>query len=148
MTLIKSMINSLLALILFAGICGSAGAADFCERLPLDPEFPAGLTGSYQIVGKQASAADAYAGTLAIGYGKNNYALTRTIHGHEIHGDGWIERCGADKITTLVVKYHAKPALGMQCALGADGNNYYRISCKMHQDGSQQYGIEAWFQEP
>jgi hypothetical protein len=33
-----------------------ASAASFCERLPVDSEFPAGFAGSYDLIGKDCNA--------------------------------------------------------------------------------------------
>jgi len=131
-----------------ATIPSHALAAGFCERMPLDPEVPAGLDGSYEIVGKDPSTGVAYAGTLVLGIGKNRYAITRTIANTTVNGDAWMESCGMDKIKALVVRYYTKPVTEMSCTLDADGDNYYRATCRTHQAGQKRIGLEAWFQRP
>jgi hypothetical protein len=124
-------------------------AADFCERDPtIDPEFPAGLGGSYEIVGKDPLTGSAYAGSLIVDYGKSTYSLTRSVQDGKVHGDAWIERCGADKIVVLIARHYTKPApLDLRCSLGADGGNYYRTTCRTRYLGSLHWsGLEAWFQ--
>jgi hypothetical protein len=123
-----------------------AFAASFCERMPLDPEVPAGLDGSYGIVGKDPAMGIAYTGTLVLGIGKNNYAVTRTTGSDTVNGDAWMESCGMDKIKALIVRYYTKPVTEMNCTLAADGDNYYRASCRTHQVGRQKFGLEACFQ--
>ncbi len=123
-----------------------ASAQSFCTRdAAIDPEFPAGLRGAYSIVGKDP-AGNSYAGMLTLRYREHTYALTRTVNGTAIHGDAWIERCGPDKITTLVARYYGKPATELYCALGMDGDNYYRITCRTRHTGGTKNGLEAWFQ--
>ena len=117
-----------------------------CKRLPVDPEFPAGLSGSYELIGKDPSTGASYVGSLAIGYGKSTYALTRTLQGTSIHGDAWIERCGIDKVMVLAARYYTKPVTEVSCALDADGDNSYRATCKTRQGGRTWRGLEAWFQ--
>lgn len=138
----------LLLLMVIAGIAGSASAAGSCERMPVDPEFPAGVNGSYEIVGKDPLSGAAYTGALVLGYGKDSYVLTRTAQGNVVNGEAWIEHCGMDKIKALIVRYDTQPVTEMTCTLGTDGGNYYRTSCKSRQGGHQWYGLEAWFQKP
>lgn len=125
-----------------------ASAADFCKRLPVDPEFPAGLGGSYELIGKDPLSGKGYTGTIVVGYGKNAYPLTRTINGSKVSGEAWIERCGPDKIMVLNARYDTKPAIKLACSPGTDGDNYYRITCKTRQAGSAKQGLEAWIQTP
>lgn len=135
-----------LLLMTLVGVSGGASATGICERLPVDPEFPAGLGGSYEILGRDPGTAAAYTGTLILGYGKDRYVLTRTVEGGTLHGSAWIERCGVDKIRALIVRYDTKPAIEMACTLGTDGGNYFRTTCRTRQGGGQWRGLEAWFQ--
>ena len=126
----------------------SANAAGFCERQPIDPEVPAGLAGSYEIIGKTPGSGESYVGTLLVSYGKSAYALTRTIGRTAVNGDAWLEHCSPDRIRILVVRYYTKPApLEAYCTLGADGNNYYRTTCRTSY-GARRQGLESWFQTP
>ncbi|WP_188396707.1 hypothetical protein [Oxalicibacterium flavum] len=125
-----------------------AHAAGFCERMPMDPEFPAGLNGSYDIVGRDVRTGHAYTGTLALDHGREVYTLARTVQGRTVHGEAWMESCGVDRIRTLVVRYDAEPVIRMACSLGADGGNYYRVSCRTVQGGNDSPGLEAWYQRP
>ena len=128
-------------------IPGCVHASGFCKRLPMDPEVPAGLEGSYEIVGKDPASGAAFVGTLVLDRGETVYALTRTIADGTINGDAWFESCGADDIRTLMVRYDAMPAIEMACTLAADGGNYYRITCRTRQAGRRWQGLEAWFQK-
>jgi hypothetical protein len=131
------------------GLPASFYAADFCERDPtIDPEFPAGLGGSYEIIGKDPVTGSAYVGSLMVDYGKSTYSLTRSVQDEKVHGDAWIERCGADKIVVLTARHYTKPApLELRCSLGGDGDNYYRATCRTRYMGSLHWsGLEAWFQ--
>ncbi|MFY9328646.1 MAG: hypothetical protein WAO76_11610, partial [Georgfuchsia sp.] len=56
-----------------AATAESAGTLHFCNRLPFDEEVPAGLIGSYDIVGKNAATGSTYSGTLQVNPGKNSY---------------------------------------------------------------------------
>ncbi|GAA5010521.1 hypothetical protein GCM10025793_22310 [Lysobacter lycopersici] len=133
---------------ILATIPSHALATSFCERMLLDPEVPAGLDGSYEIVGKDPATGAAYTGTLVLGIGKDSYAITRTTGADIVNGDAWMESCGMDKIKALVVRYYTKPVTEMSCALDADGDNYYRATCRTHQVGQKRLGLEAWFQRP
>jgi hypothetical protein len=126
----------------------SAAASDGCERLPVDPEFPAGLGGAYEVVGRDPVTNQAYTGTLVVTYGKATYALTRTISGRSVHGDAWVERCGMDKIAALIGRYYANPTIKMVCSLDADGDNYNRLTCRTWGGVRSNGGLEAWFQKP
>ncbi|HEY6772369.1 MAG TPA: hypothetical protein VI140_00210, partial [Oxalicibacterium sp.] len=92
--------KQLLLLMGMVGVSVSVSAADFCERMPVDPEFPAGLNGSYEILGKDPVTEVSYTGTLVLSYSKDSYKLSRTIQGRIVNGNAWIERCGVDKIET------------------------------------------------
>ena len=76
-----------------------AFAADaFCKRLPVDPEVPAGLAGSYDVVG-QRSDGPAYSGTLTLGFGKSRYRVVQTVQGrstYELLGFPNAERTGRE----------------------------------------------------
>ena len=126
-----------------------ASAADFCQRQPLDPDVPAGLEGSYEIIGKDPSTGKLYAGTLVIGYSKQAYSLTRTTSRTVAKGDAWLALCGADKIQFLVGRYHMKPvSVEISCRLGTDGDNYSRATCKTRVVNGKWIGLESWFQSP
>ena len=135
-------------LILLVGASASAIASGVCERVPLDPELPAGIGGSYEIIGKDPATGNTYTGTLVLGYDKSSYRLIRTTQGNAANGDAWIESCGMDKIKMLVARYYTKPVTEVTCALDADGGNYYRTTCRTRQGGRQWRGLEAWFQRP
>jgi len=128
--------------LLFAIVASAppAFAADsYCKRVPLDPEFPAGLAGSYEVIGKHSDG-PAYSGTLTLGFGRSRYRVVQTVQGRPTYGTAWFSECGADKIRTLTVRLESKPAIEMRCTIGGDGDNYYRVTCKSSK------GIEAWFQ--
>ncbi|MDR7099284.1 hypothetical protein J2X04_001631 [Lysobacter niabensis] len=135
-------------LMILVGAPVSCVASGFCERLPIDPELPAGLGGSYEVIGKDPVTGDGYTATLVLDYGKKSYALTRASQRSTVNGDAWIERCGMDRIKVLVARYYTKPLTEVSCALAADGNNYYRTTCRTRQGGSTWRGLEAWFQRP
>ena len=139
------MKNSLLPILLSLASVPSV-ASDFCERLPVDPGFPAGIGGQYEIVGRDPETGSAYTGTLAVSYGKSSYALTRRVQGVSVNGDAWVERCGMDKIVRLYAKYYTKPTTEISCTVGGDGDNYYRLTCRTREDGGTWPGLEAWFQ--
>lgn len=128
----------------------SAQAAGFCAReTQMDPEFPAGLIGNYELIGKDVATGKPYAGTLEIAHDQTRYLLTRTLAGKAVTGEGWIERCGADKILAFTVRYETEPdATELFCRLGNDGDNYFRITCLTRLAGKKdRTGLEAWFQQ-
>ncbi len=135
-----------LLLMAAVGTSGAAAAAGFCERMPMDPELPVGLSGSYEVLGRDPLTGAGYTGALVLGHGRDGYVLTRTVEGRTLDGDAWIERCGVDRIMALVVRYHAQPEIEMFCALGMDGDNDYRITCRSRQGPGPRRGLEAWFQ--
>ena len=136
--------------LLIAIVAAPAGAAagSFCERMPIDPELPAGLSGAYEVVGKDSLTGSAYTATLVLGYGENAYRITHTAQGNTVHGEAWIEDCGPDRIKRLVAQYDTEPRTELNCALGVDGGNYYRATCKTRQGSREKLGLEAWFQQP
>ena len=125
----------------------AASASAGCRRLPVDPEFPAGFEGRYEVVGKSANTGVAYAGTLTVSDGKNAYVVSRKIGADKESGTAWLQSCGMDKIRSLVVSIDARGGKFREvCNFDADGDNYYRVTCRIDQGGRS--GIEAWFQLP
>jgi hypothetical protein len=147
-TQILSRITSAALLIILFGVSGGSLAREFCERIPIDPELPAGLEGSYEVIGKDPVTGVGYTAALAIGYGENSYALTRVSQADSVNGDAWFELCGADRIHMLVARYYTKPITEVRCTLASDGDNYYRTTCRTRQAGHGWPGLEAWFQKP
>ena len=139
------MKNSWLSIVILFASTNSV-ASDFCKKLPVDPEFPAGLGGQYEIIGRDPISGSAYTGTLLVSYGKDSYAISRTVQGKTVHGDAWAEQCGMDKILWFHAKYYTKPFTEIGCALGGDGDNYNRITCRTRQGGKNWPGLESWFQ--
>jgi len=123
-------------------------AAGLCRRLPMDPEVPAGLAGTYEIIGKDPKTGAGYVGNIVLANGKSSYAITRTIGKDAAHGDAWMEECGGDKIRFLVARYYTKPITHLSCRLGADGDNYYRATCRTGMGSGRWHGLESWFQVP
>lgn len=131
--------------LLLASVVNAAPAAEpYCKRLPFDAEVPAGLTGKYAIVGRQAASGHAYSGTLEISVANGSYALRRTVGGTTLQGEAWVESCSADHFPVLRARYATKPqAVELSCFLRMDGDNYTRASCTTVEGG----GLEAWYQE-
>lgn len=124
-------------------------AKDFCERISFDPEFPAGIEGNYEIIGRAPSTGASYTGRLILAIEKSTYTITRSINGKPVSGEAWIEECGADKIPYLYVRYDTKPISAGNCRLGNDGDNYYRVTCRTTINADKTWrGLEAWFQNP
>lgn len=123
-------------------------AADFCQRQAYDAEVPAGLYGSYEIIGRDPSTGKLYSGRIGIDDGKSHYSVTRTINSQPMKGQAWIEACSAEKIPYLFVRYDSEPKLKFVCSFAMDGDNYYRITCRTGRDGKNWHGLEAWFQNP
>lgn len=137
------LIALLLSLPIYAAAAAAAAAEPYCKRLPFDAETPPGLTGEYEIVGKDAPTGRAYAGTLQIALHEHVYVLTRTVQGQSLRGEAWAESCSPDKFLRLVARYEATPKpIELSCYLRFDGDNYTRASCTSA-DGR---GLEAWFQ--
>ena len=128
----------LIAIVAVAPMPGFA-ANSYCKRLPVDPQFPAGISGSYDVIGKHSDR-PAYSGTLTLGFWKSRYRVVHTVQGRSIYGTAWFSECGPDKIRALTVRLETKPAVEMMCTVGGDGDNYYRVTCKSSK------GLEAWFQ--
>ena len=139
---------SLLSLaIVFLGLPLWANADDFCKRKPVDPESPPGFAGTYDVIGKDPITGTAYAGTLTIGFQKTSYSLVRAINGKVVRGEAWIEECGMDKLVVLAAHYNFKQAVELTCALSADADNYYRMTCRTRNKEQPPTGLEAWFQK-
>lgn len=134
------------ALILLVVAASPAFATDFCQRQAFDPEVPAGLEGRYEIVGRDPVTGGAYSGHLVVTSGESAYGLERVVDGNVSKGRAWIERCGPDGIPFLVAEYATQPVMKAGCRLGADGDNYYRATCRTDAGGDSWRGLEAWFQ--
>ena len=137
-----------LLLVVFLSFPSIVQANGLCERLPLDPDVPAGLSGAYEVIGKDPRTSTPYVGTIVLANGKSSYAITRTIGKDAVHGDAWMEECGGDKIRFLVARYYTKPITQLSCRLGADGDNYYRTTCRTDTGTGRWRGLESWFQVP
>ena len=123
-------------------------AIDPCRKVPHDPEFPAGLDGAYEIIGKDPISDQAYYGHLAVSTGASAYGVARVINGKLVKGTAWIEACGADEIQYLAVRYATKPEIVASCRIGGDGDNYYRVTCRTRTGATTWKGLESWFQTP
>lgn len=138
----------LLAVFLALPVC--ANAAGYCTREPaIDPELPAGLVGSYELIGKDPASGGTYAGALDISDGKTVYVLTRIVNGNTVKGSAWIERCGPDKFPIILARYDTEPTpIELGCFFGTDGDNYFGVTCKSGMVGREGTpGLEAWFQQ-
>ena len=135
----RVLVPLLFSIIAMVPVPGFAAESD-CKRLPLDHEFPAGIAGTYEVIG-QHSDGPAYSGTLTLGYGKSRYRIVHSVQGRSTNGTAWFSECGMDKIRALTVRLESKPVIEMSCKVGGDGDNYYRMTCRTTQ------GIEAWFQQ-
>ncbi|HSC74684.1 MAG TPA: hypothetical protein VLB90_00420 [Pseudomonadales bacterium] len=135
-----------LTLIIIFTICASvveASPESFCNRQPFDSEFLAGLSGNYEIVGRESDSGKAYVGVLKIAETKNSYVLVRTVGTDTVKGEAWVELCSPDKFVVLRAHYETKPKpIELSCYLRTDGDNYNRASCTTF-EGS---GLEAWYQ--
>ncbi len=129
-------------------IAPAAIASGFCQKKQFEPDFPAGLEGRYEVIGKDPTTGVAYSGYLAIAAGKTSYGIGRVINGKVSQGHAWIESCGPDKIAFLVAEYATEPAMKASCRLGADGDNYYRTTCRTDSGANLWRGLESWFQNP
>ena len=133
---------------LFLLLSLTAKASGFCEKKPFEPDFPAGLEGRYELIGKDPTTGAAYSGYLAITTGKSGYGVGRVVAGEVLKGKAWIESCGPDEIKFLVAEYASAPVMKATCRLGADGDNYYRATCRTDSGTNTWQGLEAWFQNP
>ena len=96
----------------------------------------------HEIVGRNSAAA--FTGTLVLGIGRNSYAVTRTTDRGTVNGDAWMELRNRQG-KALIVRYYTKPVTEMHCTFTADGDNYYRATCRTHPTGRQKFGLEARF---
>ena len=123
-------------------------ASGFCQKKPIEQDFPAGLEGRHEVIGKDPSTGTPYSGYLAITTGKTSYGIGRVVNGKVTKGQARIESCGPDKIIFLIAEYATTPAMKARCRLGADGNNYYRATCLTDSGANSWRGLESWFQNP
>jgi len=138
-------------ILFFTLMATQAQSKPFCERVPvIDLELPAGLIGTYRIIGIEPNNGTQYSGSVFVGVEKSYYILERKVGSTKVMGRAWIEKCGPDKITQLMIIYDTQPLKteGL-CNLGMDGDNYYIITCKtlMARVVPKLSGLEAWFQE-
>ena len=140
--------RSIATLLALTGVTSAFGG-DFCERAPqVDLEFPAGLLGRYEIVGRLPNSESTYAGHLEVREGQAAYVVVRSVGDVTTTGEAWIEFCSPDRILQLAFRYDTGdlPRWGV-CALGGDPGNYLRVTCHTRvDDGQSKHGLEAWFQ--
>jgi len=129
-----------------------AFSGEFCERQPeIDPEFPVGLVGDYEVIGKIPGSDETYSGTvtIAIEDGASSYRLTKTVNGNEFFGEAWISLCaGQDKVPVLMFEYSdASPATRGMCYTRWNLDNYHLISCYVRaaSEAGNKNGYEAMF---
>jgi hypothetical protein len=124
-------------------LAAPATAADsFCHAFPADPEFPAGLTGKYQVVGKTTKGV-AYTGSVEVEIRDKTFQVRRSVAGVTTTGSATLQECGMDKIRSIRVVYrHKASSILLTCTIGADGDNYFRLTCRGA--GGR---LEAWFQD-
>ena len=135
----------LLPLLLLPACVAAAPPAPepYCKRVPFDEQVPAGIIGTYEIVGKEAVTGQPYSGALKIAVVKNKYTLVRTVRGRTLKGEAWVESCSPDRFQVLRARYRSKPKVTeLSCYLRFDGDNYTRASCTTFEGG----GLEAWYQ--
>lgn len=127
-----------------------AVADEYCKRPEkIDPEFPAGLVGNYEIIGRWPDSDTTYSGHLEIKDGGTSYSLKRTVGGNTIKGEAWIEFCSPDKFMVFKFKYtNAPKAFAGTCYFRGNSDNYYLISCYTRLDKTKykNHGLEAMFQ--
>lgn len=141
-------------LIMLLGVLLSpiAFSGEFCERQPeIDPEFPVGLVGDYEVIGKAPGSDETYSGTvtIAIEDGASSYRLTRTVKGEKIFGEAWIGLCaGQDKVPVLMFEYSdVSPVIRGMCYTRWNLDNYHLISCYVRaaSEAWHNNGYEAMF---
>lgn len=120
-------------------------SSEYCHTEPFNPEIhDFFLQGNYEIVGKDATTGVPYVGHLRI----TSDEIIRTINGNSVEGHVFIQKCGTDIVTFLLVEYAAPTSAGASCRLGRDAINYYRITCLTDNNGENSWlGREAWFQK-
>lgn len=108
-----------------------ANAEDYCKRRPVDPEVPAGFGGDYEVIGRDSDSGKPCMGTLIVRVEKSVFALERTVDGGVDTGEAWFAKCGVDDIDFLIGSYAtASGTLNIMCRTGADGDSYYRVTCR------------------
>lgn len=135
-------------LAILGGLAGSSAiASDFCTKIPFDPELPAGLNGRYEVIGRDPITRAAYSGHLTVTLEKDSYGVARVVNGKTVKGQAWIVMCGfVEKIMYLRVEYDTAPSTLAACLFRMDGDNYYRVTCKIDDGKNSWRGLEAWFQ--
>lgn len=126
-------------------------ADEICKREKVDPEYPAGLAGKYEIIGRMPDSDVTYGGTLEIKTGKTAYTLRRTVGGSTAIGEAWFESCGPDEIQVFSFKYtQGKRPLEGYCFIRTDGDNNWLLSCHTNFVGVpyERNGLESMFQLP
>jgi hypothetical protein len=128
----------------------SSYADGLCKRQDkIDPEYPAGLAGKYEIIGRLPDSNTTYTGLLEIINSKSIYLLKRSVEGVTTTGKAWIEICGPDEIMFLRFNFHKqKDALDGSCLFRYNADNYFLISCYTSFVGKnyKKIGLESMFQ--
>lgn len=133
--------------LLFVATCSVAD--DYCHRPDkIDPEYPAGIVGNYEIIGRVPDGRQVYSGKVQILTGDKSYTIKRTVAGKTMTGKAWIEFCSPDRYAVLRFNYDTeKKAFMGICYFRTNGDNYYLISCYTgYSQKSRPSGLESMFE--
>lgn len=106
------------------------------------------LPGSYILVGKALDSEKTYVGKIVIEGVKSGFKITRVIAGKSVYGNGKIESAAGGDAKVLRIRFNEGGSDYEQtCMIGADLDNYARISCYLYRPGVETLnpGLEVLF---
>jgi hypothetical protein len=106
------------------------------------------VAGTYEVIGRRSDSTQLYSGTVQITEVGHDLRLERHIGGHTDEGSARFETTSGDDTLLLVMSYHEQGVeMSAYCTVGADLDNYARITCLTGGTRTKKPGIEALFIE-
>ncbi len=109
------------------------------------------VPGRYTLIGRYPDSAHTYTGVARIERTGQRLRLTRHVGGRTSRVYGVVRRADPGEAWVLEFKWQERRAMEMICLVGADLDNYARLTCHwgVTRNPHRQPGMEAYFaQEP
>ncbi len=104
--------------------------------------------GKYTLIGKAPDSEQTYLGNVEIAYKGSQLQVSKVINGHTVTGQAAIESAGETEVLRIRFTDNGKK-YEETCLVGADLDNYARISCYLYQPQveTSSPGLEALFRD-
>lgn len=104
------------------------------------------VEGTYEVIGRRPDSTQLYSGTVQLSADVHGLKLERHIGGHTDEGTARFETSSADDVLLLVMRYRDQGIdMRAYCTVGADLDNYARITCLTGEAHTKKPGVEALF---